>query len=156
MLRPRRFKHEYDPGPVLIQARKVHFDVSDIPLHWIPGHPVASNFASLLNIVLRRSSAGSWPFSMRHCRLSKTAVRRIPDRGGGSAEMHDVLSVGGQVATNGPRNAFPLTVPGYGSPTQRLRFVAVGVGITPILPTMRHVDRLGRRGVVDDLFRPQP
>ena len=52
MLRPRRFEHEYDPGPVQIQARKVHFDVSDIPLHWIPGHPVASNFASLLNIVL--------------------------------------------------------------------------------------------------------
>ena len=47
-----RFDTEYDPGPVLIQARKVHFDVSDIPLHWIPGHPVASNFASLLNIVL--------------------------------------------------------------------------------------------------------
>jgi predicted metal-dependent hydrolase len=51
-MRPRRFEHEYDPGPVQIQARKVHFDVSDIPLHWIPGHPVASNFASLLNIVL--------------------------------------------------------------------------------------------------------
>jgi hypothetical protein len=52
MLRPRRFEDEYDPGPVQIQARKVHFDVSDVPLHWIPGHPVASNFASLLNIVL--------------------------------------------------------------------------------------------------------
>lgn len=52
MLQPRRFDHEYDPGPVQIQARKVHFDVSDVPLHWIPGHPVASNFASLLNIVL--------------------------------------------------------------------------------------------------------
>ena len=47
-----RFEDEYDPGPVQIQARKVHFDVSDVPLHWIPDHPVASNFASLLNIVL--------------------------------------------------------------------------------------------------------
>ena len=52
MVRPRRFEHEHDPGPVQIQARKVHFDVSDVPLQWIPGHPVASNFASLLNIVL--------------------------------------------------------------------------------------------------------
>ena len=52
MLRPRRFEDEYDPAPVQIQARKVHFDVSDVPLPWIPGHPVASNFASLLNIVL--------------------------------------------------------------------------------------------------------
>jgi uncharacterized protein len=52
VVRPRRFEHEHDPGPVQIQARKVHFDVSDVPLQWIPGHPVASNFASLLNIVL--------------------------------------------------------------------------------------------------------
>ena len=52
MLRPRRFEHEVDPGPVQIQARKVHFDVPDIGLHWIPGHPVASNVISLLNVVL--------------------------------------------------------------------------------------------------------
>jgi len=52
MLRPRRFEHEIDPGPVQIQARRVHFDVSGIPLHWIPGHPVASNVVSLFNVVL--------------------------------------------------------------------------------------------------------
>ena len=52
MLRPRRFDQEIDPGPVQIQARKVHFDATDIPLDWIPGHPVASNVVSLLNVVL--------------------------------------------------------------------------------------------------------
>lgn len=52
MLRPQRFDTEIDPGPVQIQARRVHFDVEDIPLHWIPDHPVASNMISLLNIVL--------------------------------------------------------------------------------------------------------
>ncbi|GFG48848.1 metal-dependent hydrolase [Mycolicibacterium agri] len=52
MLRPRRFEREVDPGPVAIQARKVHFDATGIPLHWIPGHPVASNVVSLLNVVL--------------------------------------------------------------------------------------------------------
>jgi predicted metal-dependent hydrolase len=52
MLRPRRFAREIDPGPVQIQARKVDFDASDTPLHWIPGHPVASHMVSLLNIVL--------------------------------------------------------------------------------------------------------
>jgi uncharacterized protein len=52
MLRPRRFEQEIDPGPVQIQARKVHFDATDIPLDWIPGHPVASNVVSLLNVVL--------------------------------------------------------------------------------------------------------
>jgi predicted metal-dependent hydrolase len=52
MLRPRRFDTEIDPGPVQIQARKVHFDVNGIPAHWIPDHPVASHMVSLLNIVL--------------------------------------------------------------------------------------------------------
>ncbi len=52
MLRPRRFDAEIDPGPVQIQARKVHFDVSAVPLHWIPGHPVASHVISVLNLVL--------------------------------------------------------------------------------------------------------
>jgi ferredoxin-NADP reductase len=73
----------------------------------------------------------------------RIAVRRIPDGGGGSAEVHDVLDLGSRVTTNGPRNAFPLTVPGHGSPTQRLRFVAAGIGITPILPMIRHVEGLG-------------
>ena len=52
MLRPRRFGEEVDPGPVQIQARKVEFDASEVPLHWIPGHPVASHMVSLLNVVL--------------------------------------------------------------------------------------------------------
>lgn len=57
MLRPRRpvkglSGTEVDPGPVQIQARKVNFDGSEVPLHWIPGHPVASHMVSLLNIVL--------------------------------------------------------------------------------------------------------
>ena len=52
MTRPRRFDREIDPGPVQIQARKVAFDVTESPLHWIPGHPVASHMVSLLNVVL--------------------------------------------------------------------------------------------------------
>ena len=46
------------------------------------------------------------------------------------------LTVGARVTTHGPRNAFPLTVPGYGSPAQRFRFIAGGIGITPILPML--------------------
>jgi len=52
MLRPQRCDDEVDPGPVQIQPRKVHFDFSDSPLHWIPGHPVASDMVGLLNVVL--------------------------------------------------------------------------------------------------------
>ena len=47
------------------------------------------------------------------------------------------------MTTNGPRNAFPLTVPGYGSPARRFRFIAGGIGITPILPMLGLAQRLG-------------
>lgn len=73
----------------------------------------------------------------------RIAVRRIPDGGGGSIEVHDALRVGSVVTTSGPRNAFPLSVPGYGSPTRQLRFVAGGIGITPILPMLGTAERLG-------------
>lgn len=73
----------------------------------------------------------------------RIAVRRIPDGGGGSVEVHDSLQVGSRVSTHGPRNAFALTVPGYGSPTQRFRFIAGGIGITPILPMLGLAARLG-------------
>jgi ferredoxin-NADP reductase len=72
----------------------------------------------------------------------RIAVRRIADGGGGSIEMHD-LKVGATVTTHGPRNAFPLTVPGYGSPARRFRFIAGGIGITPILPMLSLAQRLG-------------
>lgn len=73
----------------------------------------------------------------------RIAVRRIPGGGGGSIEVHDALPVGSVVTTSGPRNAFPLSVPGYGSPTKRLRFIAGGIGITPILPMLDMAERLG-------------
>jgi ferredoxin-NADP reductase len=73
----------------------------------------------------------------------RIAVRRIPDGGGGSVEVHDALPIGTTVTTSGPRNAFPLTVPGYGSPARRFRFIAGGIGITPILPMLNMAERLG-------------
>ncbi|MCV7420048.1 oxidoreductase [Mycobacterium yunnanensis] len=73
----------------------------------------------------------------------RIAVRRIPNGGGGSVEVHDELTVGSTITTSGPRNAFPLTVPGYGSPAQRFRFIAGGIGITPILPMLAQAESLG-------------
>lgn len=73
----------------------------------------------------------------------RIAVRRIPDGGGGSIEVHDTLLPGATVKVKGPRNGMPMAVPGFGSPAQRLRFVAGGIGITPILPMMRAAERLG-------------
>ncbi|MEV0332753.1 PDR/VanB family oxidoreductase [Nocardia sp. NPDC050717] len=76
-------------------------------------------------------------------RAYRIAVRRIPDGGGGSVEVHDELPVGSEFVVRGPRNAFPFAVPGHGSPAERLHFVAGGIGITPILPMARLAHRLG-------------
>ncbi|WP_410875168.1 PDR/VanB family oxidoreductase [Nocardia sp. A7] len=76
-------------------------------------------------------------------RAYRIAVRRIPGGGGGSLEVHDELPLGSRLVVRGPRNAFPFAVPGHGSPSQRLHFVAGGIGITPILPMARLAHRLG-------------
>ncbi|MGF6880531.1 ferredoxin-NADP reductase [Nocardia sp. GAS34] len=73
----------------------------------------------------------------------RVAVRRIPDGGGGSIEVHDDLGVGRAVTVRGPRNAFPFVLPGHGSDAARVHFVAGGIGITPILPMVRMAHRLG-------------
>lgn len=73
----------------------------------------------------------------------RIAVRRIPDGGGGSIEVHDALEIGDVMSIKGPRNAFPLAVPGHGSPARRIRFIAAGIGITPILPMLTVAERFG-------------
>ncbi|MGV9827186.1 PDR/VanB family oxidoreductase [Gordonia sp. NPDC003429] len=73
----------------------------------------------------------------------RIAVRRIPDGGGGSVEVHDDLHVGDTIRIKGPRNAFPIALPGHGSPATSLRFIAAGIGITPILPMIRAAQRFG-------------
>jgi ferredoxin-NADP reductase len=72
----------------------------------------------------------------------RIAVRLIPGGGGGSVEVHS-LAVGQQVEISDPRNAFMMPVPGSGSRTERLRFIAGGIGITPILPMVRLAAQLG-------------
>lgn len=74
----------------------------------------------------------------------RIAVRRIPDHAGGlggSTEVHD-LPIGSTLPVSRPRNAFPLALPGHGSPARRLHFVAGGIGITPILPMVQLADAL--------------
>ena len=78
----------------------------------------------------------------RQEREYRIAVRRIPEGGGGSVEVHD-LDVGQIVEISAPRNAFMMPLPGSGSRAEKLRFIAGGIGITPILPMARLAERLG-------------
>lgn len=138
-----------DTFPLTVAARRVvarDQDVVELELRsaagaalppWYPGAHLDLHLPS--GLVRQYSLCGDPAVTGQY----RIAVRRIPDGGGGSIEVHDGLQVGSAVHTHGPRNAFPLTVPGYGSPTQRFRFIAGGIGITPILPMLDLARRLG-------------
>ncbi|MER5514171.1 PDR/VanB family oxidoreductase [Streptomyces sp. NPDC002763] len=67
----------------------------------------------------------------------RVAVLREPAGRGGSAYVHERLGVGDKVRVRGPRNHFRL------EPAPRYRFVAGGIGITPILPMLAAAEAAG-------------
>ncbi|WP_409467851.1 PDR/VanB family oxidoreductase [Streptomyces sp. HC307] len=67
----------------------------------------------------------------------RIAVLREIDGRGGSAYVHAELRRGDKVRVRGPRNHFAL------EPTPRYRFVAGGIGITPILPMLAAAEAAG-------------
>ncbi|MET7296171.1 PDR/VanB family oxidoreductase [Streptomyces griseoloalbus] len=67
----------------------------------------------------------------------RIAVLREPDGRGGSAQVHRRLRPGATVRARGPRNHFRL------EPARRYRFVAGGIGITPILPMLAAAEAAG-------------
>lgn len=69
----------------------------------------------------------------------RVAVLRTPDSRGGSAWVHERLAEGDALAVRGPRNHFALR------DHRDYLFVAGGIGITPILPMIRDLERAGRR-----------
>ncbi|MGC4972083.1 PDR/VanB family oxidoreductase [Streptomyces sp. DT199] len=64
----------------------------------------------------------------------RIAVLRESAGRGGSAHVHERLGEGTEVRVRGPRNNFGL------EPAARYRFVAGGIGITPILPMLAAAD----------------
>jgi ferredoxin-NADP reductase len=67
----------------------------------------------------------------------RVGVLKAPDSRGGSERVHTALAAGSRVRVRGPRNHFPLV----SSP--RYRFIAGGIGITPLLPMMAEADAAG-------------
>ncbi|MCU1659435.1 MAG: Ferredoxin [Pseudonocardiales bacterium] len=70
-------------------------------------------------------------------RRYRVAVLREVDGRGGSVRIHEKLSVGKVVTIRGPRNHFPL------EEHAAYVFLAGGIGITPLLPMIRQVERAG-------------
>lgn len=87
------------------------------------------------NGMLRRYSLCNDP-AQRH--RYEIAVKREDDGRGGSMSMVDALAVGDRIDVTAPRNDFPLS--------ERARehvFIAGGIGITPIMAMVRHLQATG-------------
>ncbi|MGW2423405.1 PDR/VanB family oxidoreductase [Streptomyces sp. NPDC001709] len=67
----------------------------------------------------------------------RLAVLREPAGRGGSAHVHEQLHEGTKVRVRGPRNHFRQ------EPASGYRFIAGGIGITPILPMLASAERAG-------------
>jgi len=67
----------------------------------------------------------------------RVAVLLDPNSRGGSQYVHEKLHEGDAVQVRGPRNHFPLV------DAKRYRFVAGGIGITPIMAMAENVQRAG-------------
>ncbi|AZM74368.1 oxidoreductase [Streptomyces sp. KPB2] len=67
----------------------------------------------------------------------RIAVLRETDGRGGSAHVHEEVRTGDKLRVRGPRNNFRL------EPAPRYRFVAGGIGITPILPMLAAAEEAG-------------
>ena len=67
----------------------------------------------------------------------RVGVLRTPDSRGGSERVHTSLPTGASIRVRGPRNHFPLV----SSP--RYRFIAGGIGITPMLPMIAEAEAAG-------------
>ncbi|MGW5381821.1 PDR/VanB family oxidoreductase [Nocardia sp. NPDC003963] len=115
----------------VVSLRLVRPDGAQLP-SWRPGSHIDVFLPSGQQ---RQYSLCGDPADRHHYRI---AVRRIPDGGGGSVEVHD-LRPGAALRIRGPRNAFTFvdSAPAY-------LFLAAGIGITPILPMAHAAGRRGR------------
>ena len=131
---------EHEGDLVVTEVEHVAQDVIAITLRdpadgtlpaWTPGAHVDLLLAPEL---IRQYSLCSSP-SDSHC--IRIGVLREHDGRGGSAFIHDRLTVGATVRVRGPRNHFPLA----GSPAYQ--FIAGGIGITPMLPMLAEAEAAG-------------
>ncbi len=57
-----------EPDHILLQARDVEFDWSDLPMHWMPGDPFTTHVLNVLHLLLPAGRSGSSPPTRRRCR----------------------------------------------------------------------------------------
>lgn len=116
------------PGVVTLRIAPVDHSPTSV---WEPGAHLDLHLASG---TVRQYSLSGDPADRHGYDI---AVLREPDGRGGSIEVHE-LEVGSPVGIGGPRNNFPLVdAPSY-------LVIAGGIGITPLIPMIEHLNVAGR------------
>lgn len=105
-------------------------DGAELPA-WLPGAHLDLHLSNGLN---RQYSLCGSPADRTVYRLG---VLREPESRGGSRFVHEDLVIGGTVDVTGPNNHFELVT------SPRYRFLAGGIGITPIMPMIEAAEREG-------------
>jgi ferredoxin-NADP reductase len=98
---------------------------------WTPGAHVdlllGPELVRQYSLCSRPADAAAW----------KVGVLLDPASRGGSRFVHDAVQEGSQLRVRGPRNHFPLVR------SPRYRFVAGGIGVTPIIPMIETAEATG-------------
>lgn len=123
-------RHRGAPARGVVVLDLAHSDGDDLP-RWQPGAHIDLILADGLT---RQYSLCGDP---RDSTTWRIAVLLDPNSRGGSQHVHDKLHEGDTVQVRGPRNHFPLV------DAERYRFVAGGIGITPIMAMAENVQRAG-------------
>jgi ferredoxin-NADP reductase len=113
----------------------VTLDLGDPMGQGLPGWEPGAHIDLLLSdgLVRQYSLCGD----PRQSEAWRVGVLLDPDSRGGSRYVHDNLTEGTSVRVRGPRNHFSLV------DSPRYRFIAGGIGITPIMAMVEAVDRVG-------------
>jgi ferredoxin-NADP reductase len=107
-------------GVVCVSLRH---ELSGVPLpRWTPGSHIDLVLPG--EIVRQYSLCGD----MEDRATYRIAILREPQSRGGSQYIHDTLAVGDPLTVRGPRNNFSFIA------NKQYRFIAGGIGITPVLP----------------------
>jgi ferredoxin-NADP reductase len=114
----------------VVAVTLAHPDGADLP-EWAPGAHI--DLMMTPSLVRQYSLCGDTANRAEW----RVGVLLDPDSRGGSQFVHDKLHDGTSVRVRGPRNHFPLV----SSP--RYRFIAGGIGVTPMLPMIAAAEATG-------------
>ncbi|MGH4035230.1 PDR/VanB family oxidoreductase [Actinomycetota bacterium Odt1-20B] len=125
-----------EPLDLVVAARRQEAaEVVSLTLHRPDGAPLpAWEPGAHIDLLLEDGLERQYSLCGGDARSWRIAVLREHDGRGGSAQVHDRLHPGSRVLARGPRNHFRL------EPAPAYRFVAGGIGITPILPMLTVVE----------------